>query len=575
MKTPFSRREFIKKGAIAAGASLAAPMLPSRLLGADDAPAAPAHTGAPLPPAPTPIAAPAGWGVMDGPFQPNMDSLMQYKSAPEWFRDAKFGMWAHWGPQCVPEQGDWYAKNMYIETHAIHKFHVAKYGHPSKFGFKDVCNLFKAERWDPEHLIGLYKRAGAKYFMALANHHDNFDNFDSTFQPWNSVNIGAKRSLVGGWEKAVRAAGLKFAVSSHGDRAWSWYQEAAGADKTGPMAGVPYDGRMTKADGKGLWWDGFDPQDYYAQYHELGKYGWPQTPLDGNTPKLDPAFSEKFFNRTIDLINKHNPDLLYFDDSILPIYPSTDVGLRIAAYFYNHNLKVNGGKLECVLTGKDLNAQQSQALVMDIERGGAPAIRSEPWQTDTCIGSWHYNISHPTKHDYKNARDIARMLVDNASKNGNLMLNIPLPGHGEPDSDELGIIADFTTWMDQNNSGIYATRPWKVFGEGSSAPAAGNGIGAKRGGPAPTFTAKDIRFMKKDDNLFAFVMDWPADGKLVIKSLAQGAPTAPGSVERVEIIGVNEPLKFTRDADGLNVTLPEQKVGKYVYGFKINGQGLV
>jgi alpha-L-fucosidase len=548
-------------------------MVPSRLLGAAAAPIA-VPAGATLPPAPTPITAPAGWGVMDGPFQPNMESLMQYKSAPEWFRDAKFGMWAHWGPQCVPEQGDWYAKNMYIESHAIHKFHVAKYGHPSKFGFKDVCNLFHAERWDPEHLIGLYQRAGAKYFMALANHHDNFDNFDSTYQPWNSVNIGPKRSLVGGWEKAVRAAGLKFAVSSHSDRAWSWYQEAAGSDTMGPMAGVPYDGRMTKAEGKGLWWDGFDPQDYYAQYHEIGKYGWPQTPLDANTPKLAAAFSEKFFNRTIDLINKHNPDLLYFDDSILPIYPSTDVGLRIAAYFYNHNLKLNGGRLECVLTGKDLNAQQSQAIVMDIERGGAPAIRSEPWQTDTCIGSWHYNISHPTKHDYKNARDIARMLVDNVSKNGNLMLNIPLPGHGEPDSDELGIIADFTSWMDQNNAGIYATRPWKVFGEGSSAPAAGNGIGARRGGPAPTFTAKDIRFMKKDDDLFAFVMDWPADGKLVIKSLAEGAPTAPGPVERVAIIGVNEPLKFTRDADGLNIMLPEQKVGKYVYGFKINGQGL-
>jgi len=367
---------------------------------------------------------------------------------------------------------------------------------------------------------------------------------------------------------------LKFAVSSHGDRAWSWYQEAAGSDTMGPMAGVEYDGRMTKADGKGLWWEGLDPQDYYAQYHEIGKYGWPQTPLDGTSPKLAPAYSEKFFNRTIDLINKHNPDLLYFDDSILPIYPSTDVGLRIAAYFYNHNLKLNGGKLECVLTGKDLNAQQSQAIVMDIERGGAPAIRAEPWQTDTCIGDWHYSISRLNNHSYKNARDIARTLVDNVSKNGNLMLNIPLPGHGEPDADELAVIANFTTWMDRNNAGIYATRPWRVFGEGSSAPAAGNGIGARRGGPAPSFTAKDIRFMKKDDDLFAFVMDWPADGKLVIKSLADGAPTAPGPVERMAIIGVNEPLKFTRDANGLNVTLPEQKVGDYVYGFKINGQGL-
>jgi len=212
---------------------------------------------------------------------------------------------------------------------------------------------------------------------------------------------------------------------------------------------------------------------------------------------------------------------------------------------------------------------------MDIERGGAPAIRPEPWQTDTCIGSWHYNISHLNKHDYKNARDIARMLVDNASKNGNLMLNIPLPGHGEPDSDELAIIADFTKWMDRNNEGIYATRPWKVFGEGSAAPAAGNGIGARgRTGPVATYTAKDLRFMQKGGALYCFAMDWPADGTLVIKSLADGAAVVPGQVERVEVIGVGEPLKFARDADGLKVTLPATKVGDYVYGFKISGAGL-
>ena len=564
-----TRRHFLKHSAFLAGAGAAARFMPSGLRAANAA-AATAGPVRPLPPAPTAIPTPPGWGVMDGPFQPNFESLTAGYRMPDWFRDAKFGMWAHWGPQCVPEQGDWYAKNMYIESHAIHKFHIEKYGHPSKFGFKDVCHLFKAERWDPEHLIGLYKRAGAKYFMCMANHHDNFDNFDSTYQPWNSVAIGPKRSLVGGWEKAVRAAGLKFAISSHGDRAWSWYQEAQLADTTGPMAGVPYDGQMTKADGKGLWWEGLDPQDYYAQYHRPGEYKW----NFAGTPPVDPAFSEKFFNRTIDLINKHSPDLLYFDDSVLPHYPTNDIGLRIAAYLYNHNFKRNRGSLDVVLTGKDLNEAQSRALVMDIERGGAGAIRAEPWQTDTCIGSWHYHIKHLTNHDYKNARDIARMLVDNVSKNGNLMLNIPLPGHGEPDSDELAIIADFTTWMDRNNSGIYATRPWRVFGEGSTAPAAGNGIGKRAGGPAPTFTARDIRFMQKGDTLFAFVMDWPADGKLVISSLATGAATGVGNVERIELIGVNAPLAFTRDAAGLNVTLPAQKVGSYVYGFKISGRGL-
>lgn len=584
------RRKFLQQSALVAAASVAAPKLLPKLAAADAAApavsaastAAPVFTPRPMPPAPAAIMSPAGFGVMEGPFQPTWESLVAYKSAPDWFRDAKFGIWAHWGPQCVPEMGDWYAQYMYQENHAIHKFHVEKYGHPSKFGFKDVVNLFKAERWDPEHLVGLYKRAGAKYFMCMANHHDNFDMYDSTYQPWNSVAIGPKKSLVAGWEKAARNAGLKFAISSHGDRAWSWYQDSQKADTQGPMAGVPYDGQMSKADGKGLWWEGLDPQDYYAQYHTPGNYGWelsPQggrrgAPAAGTTPPVGKEFSEKFFNRTIDLINKHNPDLLYFDDTVLPHYPMSDIGLRIAAYYYNHTLKRNG-KVDCVLTGKGLNAQQSQALVMDIERGGANAIRPEPWQTDTCIGSWHYDIKHLNKHDYKNARDIARMLVDNASKNGNLMMNIPLPGHGEPDADELKIIADFTTWMDRNNEGIYATRPWRVFGEGSSAPAAGNGIGAGRNNaPPPSFTAKDFRFMQKGDTVFAFVMDWPADGNLVITSLADGAASGTGKVERVSIIGVNEPLKFTRDAEGLKITMPAQPVGNYVYGLKINGTGL-
>src|SRR5471030_1525524 len=158
-------------------------------------------------------------------FEPTWDSLKQYQT-PDWFRDAKFGIWAHWGPQCQPEQGDWYAQRMYQPANAVYKFHVEKYGHPSKFGFKDVIHEWKAEDWDPKHLISLYKRAGAKYFAAMAHHHDNFDLFDSKYQPWNSVKIGPKKDIVGGWAKAVRAAGLRLAVTSHGDRAWSWYQVA-------------------------------------------------------------------------------------------------------------------------------------------------------------------------------------------------------------------------------------------------------------------------------------------------------------------------------------------------------------
>ena len=185
--------------------------------------------------------------MADGKFQPTWESLKQYET-PEWFRDAKFGIWAHWGPQCQPERGDWYARHMYSEGHWQYQDHLARYGHPSKHGFKDVIHEWKAEKWDPDKLLALYKRAGAEYFIALANHHDNFDNYDSKYQPWNSVNLGPKKDLIGGWAKAARSNGMRFGVSVHAAHAWSWYETAQGADKEGPLAGVPYDGKLTKAD---------------------------------------------------------------------------------------------------------------------------------------------------------------------------------------------------------------------------------------------------------------------------------------------------------------------------------------
>lgn len=197
--------------------------------------------------------------IAKGPFAPSWDSLQNYQT-PEWFRDAKFGMWAHWGPQCQPEAGDWYARNMYQEGSRQYKMHLQKYGHPSQFGFKDVINEWKAENWNPEELVSLYKSAGARYFMALANHHDNFDLFDSKYQKqWNSTKIGPKKDLIGGWAAAARNNGLRFGVSVHGSHAWRWYEVAQRSDKSGPYAGIPYDGKLSKADGKGKWWDGLDP----------------------------------------------------------------------------------------------------------------------------------------------------------------------------------------------------------------------------------------------------------------------------------------------------------------------------
>jgi alpha-L-fucosidase len=577
-----SRRHFIKKTALFTSAAATLPMLPSFAAdtnapdpnaleaGASTAPPPPTASTVVLPPAPEPILPPPGFGVAAGPFQPTWESLAGGYQVPDWFRDAKFGIWAHWGPQCQPGMGDWYAQKMYQFNHPDYKYQCEHYGHPSKMGFKDVINSWKAEAWDPEHLISLYKRAGAKYFAALAHHHDNFDNFNSTYQPWNSVAVGPKRDMVGDWAKAVRNAGLRLALTSHGDRAWSWYQAAQGSDPSGPLAHVPYDGLMSKADGKGLWWEGLDPQDLYAQYHRTGKYGWPQTPQPGDPPLARP-FIEKYFNRMIDLIDKYNPDLLYFDDSILPIYPSTDIGLRIAAYFYNTNIKRNG-KLEAVITTKDLNAEQRRALVLDRERGVQEDIEALPWQTDTCIGNWHYQLSLFEQHKYKSAKQVTQMLVDIVSKNGNLQLSIPLPGSGMPDADELKFLEELTAWMDVNSEGIYSTRPWKIYGEGPSVtgPQERSRFGGAR--DVRSYADGDVRFTTKGDTLYAFIMAWPKTRSALIKSLATNSPQTDGrKVADVSLLGYGGKIEWTQTADGLTVKLPDTPPSASAVTLKIKG----
>jgi alpha-L-fucosidase len=520
-----------------------------------------------LPPAPAPIPAPSGFGVAPGPFQPALESLSGYK-LPDWYRDAKFGIWAHWGPQCQPEMGDWYAQRMYQFDSADYRFQVKNYGHPSKAGFKEVINSWKADQWDPEYLIGLYKKAGAKFFSAMANHHDNFDNFDSTYQPWNSVNMGPKKSIVGGWEKAARAAGLRFGISCHGDRAWSWYQDAQLADPSGRYAGVRYDGLLTKEEGKGLWWDGFDPQDLYAQYHLRGKYNWGQ---QGNPP-IDGAYCEKFFNRTVDLINKHNPDLLYFDNTIMPIFPTSDVGPRIAAYLYNHNMAHHGGKLEAVMTGKHLaghDAVWRNALLLDLERGVTNSGETIPWQTDTCIGHWHYQRSLFENHQYKSAKSVVQMLIDIVSKNGNLMLNIPVRGNGTIDDDEVKVLQALAEWTGPNGEAIYGTRPFAVYGEGPTtrtrAPA------SKFGGISDVrkYTAEDIRYTSKGDTVYAFIMDWPEDGQVVLRSLATGSSLFRRDIAKVELLGSVGPATFNRNSGGLTVKLPVDRPNDIACALKI------
>lgn len=504
--------------------------------------------------------------TVEGPFEPNWDSLRKYK-CPEWFRDAKFGIWAHWTAQCVPEMGDWYARSMYEEGSDDYKDHLIRYGHPSKAGFKDIDHIWHAENWDPERLIALYKKAGANYFVALANHHDNFDCFDSKHQPWNATKIGPMKDLVGGWAKAARKAGMRFGVTCHASRSWAWFEVAQGADKKGPMAGVPYDGKLTTADGKGLWWDGLDPQDLYAQNHLPGKgLEWDWDASKGSSIP-DKAYCERFYNRVMDLIESYHPDLVYFDDNILPLYQVSDVGLRIAANYYNGSMKRHGGNLEAVLNGKGLDEEQRQAMVHDFERGRSDKIEDAAWQTDTCIGEWHYRRSLYTNKGYKTTAQVVKMLVDIVSKNGNLLLNIPVRGDGTIDAEEEKFLEGMAAWMAVNSEAIYSTRPWKIAGEG---PVKVKGGGFSEGGEE-RLGAQDFRFTTRGNTLYAAAMGWPKDGKLAVRVLASGASGIKGGVRSVSLLGAAEKLKWERTPSGLEVTLPEKEPCEHAWVLKITG----
>lgn len=496
--------------------------------------------------------------IAAGKFKPTWESLQQYKS-PEWFSNAKFGIWAHWGPQCQPGQGDWYARHMYDEGSNQYKWHLANYGHPSKAGFKEVINDWKAQNWDPEKLVALYKKAGAQYFFAMANHHDNLDMWNSKYQEWNTLRVGPKKDIVDGWAKAAKKYNLPFGLSVHASRPWTWMETSQRSDKKGPLAGVSYDGKLTKADGKGTWWEGLDPQELYAQDHPMSENSWdikgifPQWEWGNGASIPSQKYCEKFYNRTIDLINQFNPDLLYFDDSALPLYPISDAGLKIAAHYYNHNMATHKGKLEAVLFGKQLTPEQKKTMVWDVERGAPDKIQPTAWQTCTCIGDWHYNIATYENNWYKSATSVIHMLVDIVSKNGNLLLNIPVKGDGTIDDKEVAILENIAAWMDINKESIFGTRPWKEYGEGPAVEVANpiNNAGFNEG--KVKLSAKDIRYNQKGNVLYATVLGVPTE---VVSIKLLGIKKNNATIKNIKVLGSKEKLSWKQNPDSLVIQKP-------------------
>lgn len=462
--------------------------------------------------------------IATGPFEPTWESLRHFQ-CPEWFRDAKFGIWAHWGPQCVPMYGDWYARHMYVPGHAQYLHHWRVYGHPSTCGWKDMVKLWKAERFDPDALMALYKAAGARYFVAQAVHHDNFDNWDSKHHRWNAVRVGPQKDIVGLWHEACQRQGLRFGVTEHLGATFSWWRFNKGADKDGPYAGVPYDGN--------------DPacEDLYLPNRGEGeKAPWYTE---------NPWWFERWFTRIKDLVDQHQPDLLYSDGGV----PFGEVGVHLITHLYNLSARRHGGVNQAVYNHKDRTPDIATVGVLDIERGQMSEATPYPWQTDTCVGGWFYDV----RQVYKSPKHVIEMLVDIVSKNGNLLLNFTQKPDGTLDDECLHILSCLAAWNRVNGEGIFGTRPWKLAGEGPCAIESG-AFKEK----ALEWTTADFRFTARGKTVYAFQMKYPERREAFVRSL--GLNAGHGKVAAAGVLGHGGHVVWRQCEDGLLVQLPDEKV---------------
>lgn len=473
------------------------------------------------------------FSIEPGPFEGSFESLRKFQ-CPEWFMDAKFGIWSHWGPQSVPMFGDWYARQMYEEGSDQNRYHCRKYGHPSKFGYKDIAALWKAENFDAYDLMKLFVDAGAQYFVAQAMHHDNFDNFDSSYQPrFNSVAMGPKRDIVGEWQSAAKKYKLPFGVTEHLGASFGWFGTSKDCDTDGEYKGIPYDGN--------------DPE-FSDLYHEgnnayqLWKDGW----LTDNE-----EYHKHWFLRIKDLIDKYKPDLLYSDSGL----PFGQYGLNIVAHLYNISAANHGGKNVAVYNQKDKNPDVFSIGVLDIERSQEDKITPYYWQTDTSVGDWFYNL----KDKYKPWNVIMETIIDIASKNGNILLNVVQKPDGTLDDECKFMLKKLAEWMSINGEGLFGTRHWRECSEGKGSFKKTGGFDEK----AVEWQPGDIRFTCKGNAVYAFLMRWPGD-MAIIKTL----PSSKEKVSRVSLLGYGE-VKFEQNGAGLIVNLPDKAPSEYVSCLKI------
>lgn len=523
--------------------------------------------------------------IVSGPYQPTWASIEKnYPGTPEWLRDAKFGIWVHFGPQSAGESGDWYARKMYVPGMPAYNNHLRMFGHPSEHGYKEVLRDWNPTKLDPAKLAKLYKDAGAKFLIVQGVHHDQYDMWNSAYQPWNSTRVGPKRDFIGEWAKAARADGLHFGITFHHEYSWWWWQSAFMSDTTGPKAGVPYDGHLTLADGKGKWWEGLDPRLLYGvdlrEYKGMTRAavsGW--SPPPGGLFQRHEAYAKWYATwwalRMMDAVSKYDPDFIYTDGTSQQPFSGggTGTGLkadamqRVMADYYNRTL-ARRGKVDVFSIVKF--RRKTNGTVNTEEFGIPDEIKvDQSWIAEAPIGDWFYGPNFV----YDSGMMI-HYIVEAAARDGNAALNVPIKPDGSLDEAAPKMLEEVGEWMRRNGPAIYGSKAWKIPGEGQKNPDGHlrkiPGGALKRQHADFQYATNDFRFtVGKDGSLYAICMTVPKPGEeLTLTSL--GKTGLGKTVRKVSLLGYNGSIKFSQDNDALKLTCPSAMPFKTAVAFKID-----
>ncbi len=512
--------------------------------------------------------------IESGPFEPTWESIQKnYPGEPSWLRDAKFGIWVHFGPQSAGESGDWYARNMYKPDKLAYKNHFKKYGHPSEFGYKEVLRDWNPIKLNPEELTKLYQEAGARFLMIQGVHHDNYDLWNSKYQPWNSVNIGPKRDLLGEWAKACRANGMRYGVTFHHEYTWWWWQTAFGSDIIGDRKGIPYDGNLTLADGKGKWWEGYDPRLLYGidlrEYKGVDKNAhsdWSAAPAGIFTNHLDYAkwYATQWALRMMDVVQHYDPDFIYTDGTVQGPFTGNGTGTGIKANamqtvmadYYNRTLKRRGN----VDTFSIVKFRKNTNGTVNTEEFGLPENikKDQPWIGEAPVGDWFY----APNFTYDSGMMI-RYIIEAIARDGNVAINIAMLPDGSLDQGSIKMLKEVGNWMHKNGEAVYGSHAWKIHGEGNLV----NDKLKQLPGGALTkkqadfrFDTQDFRFtVGKNGSLYVFCMNVPLGGETIkIKSLGTNSKYLDKAIQSVKLLGYKGKLKWKLEADGLSITCPKK-----------------